>query len=235
MTTTSPAGISVVTPFYNPGNYLAEAIESILNQELRPGEIILVSDGADEESVKVARRYIPEVKLIFQENKGAGAARNTGIKESCGELLAFLDADDLWHSQKLKLQSAFLMSHPECDMVFCHAEQFISPELPPESKARLRNELIRMPGYVPGTMLIRKEAFLRIGLFNEQFRVGEFIDWYSKAISQGTAFHMMEEILLKRRIHNHNLGIHSRDKLADYTLILRQAIARRRNNPPGNI
>ena len=221
--------VSVIIPVYNTEKYLAEAIESILTQSLKPTEIILVDDGSTDKSVEVATRFGDKVKLLEQgKNTGCGAARNRGIPEAQSEYLAFLDADDLWTKNKLALQLNYLQSHPETNMVFGMTEQFISPELPPEHQNKLRSELKKMPGYLAGPMLIKKETFMEVGLFNEKLELGEFIDWFSRAKDMGLSYHVLDEIVLKRRIHTTNMGISKKQHLKDYTAILRETLVRKR-------
>ncbi|HLW08337.1 MAG TPA: glycosyltransferase, partial [Marinilabiliaceae bacterium] len=94
MSTSSGPLVSVIIPCYNHGEYLSEAIESVLNQTYTPIEVIVIDDGSSDNTEKVAKRY-PSVKYFYQENKGLSSARNLGIANSTGELLVFLDADDL--------------------------------------------------------------------------------------------------------------------------------------------
>ncbi len=220
--------ISVIIPVYNGGKYLAEAIESVLAQTLEPLEVIVVDDGSTDQSLEIAGNFVPRVRIVSQENKGAGAARNTGIRVAKGAYLAFLDADDLWTPQKLSIQHSFLESQSKTDMVFGMVKQFISPELPAEYQGNLRKEMATMAGYSHGAMLIERAKFLRVGPFNEQLEIGEFIDWFSRARHLGLTHCILDDIVLKRRIHNQNMGIYKRGHLKDYTALLREAIARKR-------
>ncbi len=221
--------ISVIIPVYNGAKYLAEAIESVLAQVLAPAEIIVVNDGSTDRSLEIACQFLPRITIVSQENKGAGAARNTGIGVATGRYLAFLDADDLWTPEKLMIQRSFLEGQPGTDMVFGTVVQFISPELPAKHLENLRKEMETMPGYSHGAMLIEKAKFMPVGPFNEQLEIGEFIDWFGRARHLGLTHHIVNDIVLKRRIHNQNMGIYKRGHLKDYTAILRDAIARKRN------
>jgi len=220
--------VTAIIPAFNAAKYLAEAIESVLSQTPKPYEIIVVDDGSTDETVRVANSFIPHIKLIRQKNMGAAAARNVAVKMARSEYLAFLDADDLWTSVKLKDQLLYLQTHPEKDMVYGMVEQFISPELPDEHKNKLRVELKTMPAYVAGGMLITKQNFLRVGLFNENLEVGEFIDWFSRAKDLGLSYHVENKVTLKRRIHTTNMGISKKHNLKDYTFLLRESLARKR-------
>src|ERR671919_44147 len=99
----SEAAISVVVPVYNGEVYLRPALDSIFRQTLLPAQVLVIDDGSTDGSAEVARRC-PNVELLRQENLGAAAARNRGVEAARGELLAFLDADDLWTPEKLHCQ-----------------------------------------------------------------------------------------------------------------------------------
>ncbi len=220
--------ITVIIPVFNTEKYLAEAIASVLSQTVKPAGIIVIEDGSTDKSAEVARQFEPFVRIISQENKGAGAARNTGIINASGEYLAFLDADDLWAENKVEIQLSYLQNYPGTDMVFGYVEQFISPELTDEHKSNLIPELEKMQGFLAGAMLIKKTTFLKVGFFNEKLELGEFIDWFSRAKDLGLTNEVLPEILLRRRIHDANMGIYKKHFKKDYTSILREAIARKR-------
>ena len=224
---TESASISVIMPVFNGERYVAEAIESILAQEYRHIEIIAVNDGSTDGTEKVVCSYAG-VRYLYQHRQGASSARNSGIKCSSGEFLAFLDADDLWTKDKLKLQTALCKADPGLDMVFGHAEQFFSPELEESLKGRIHLPAGSMPGYIPGAMLARREAFLRVGFFDARLRVGEFIDWYMRALDHGLNSCLPPEVVLKRRIHDANTGIKERDARKDYLRVLKASLDRRR-------
>ena len=100
--------VSIIMPAFNRERYLAESIESVLNQTFADWELIVVDDGSSDSTPAIIERYClsfpGRVKPISQANSGVAAARNTGIKASTGELVAFIDSDDLWHPRKLERQ-----------------------------------------------------------------------------------------------------------------------------------
>ena len=207
--------LSVIIPVYNGEKYLAEAIESILAQTYRTVEIIVVDDGSTDRSAMVAKRFLDNVQYLYQSNSGCGAARNSGIKKSDGTFLAFLDADDLWVEDKLSLQMEVLESDPCLDMLFGNVEHFYSPDLDQSMREKLLCPSGKMPGYHAGTMLIRRESFLRVGMFNPDLQCGEFLDWYSRAKEMGYRERLLQDVLMKRRIHSSNLGIVKRNTRSD--------------------
>jgi len=111
--------VSVVIPAYNAMSFLPEAIKSVSTQTLQDYEIIVVNDGStDNIEVWMTQITDPRVKLISQANQGASVARNTAIERSQGQYIAFLDADDLWESTKLKKQVQILDQHPQVGLAY---------------------------------------------------------------------------------------------------------------------
>jgi hypothetical protein len=113
-------------------------------------------------------------------------------------------------------------------MAFGHAEQFYSPELEESLKDRIHFAAGSLPGYVPGTMLVRRAAYMRVGFFDAGFRIGEFIDWYMRAVDHGLNSCLTPEVILRRRIHDANTGIKDRDARKDYLRVLKASLDRRR-------
>jgi glycosyltransferase involved in cell wall biosynthesis len=219
--------VSVIIPVYNGERYLAEAIESVLAQTYRPIEVIVVDDGSTDGSANIVRGF-PSVRYCLNLHGGLGEARNRGIESAKGEFFAFLDSDDLWVGDKLARQMTMFDDNPELDMVFGHVRQLISSELDDVIKKKIHCPDELMPGYVAGCMLIRREAFLRVGLFETNWRLGEFIDWYLRAVERGLKSFILPEIVLNRRLHDTNMGIRDRNSQTDYVRILKASLDRRR-------
>ena len=220
--------VSVIIPVFNAERYLAEAIESVLVQAVKPLEIIVVNDGSTDESGKVANTFKDDICYLHQENRGASAARNFGILQAKGSLLAFIDADDIWLSNKLELQINALEEDSTLDMVFGNVEQFVSPELDAENRNRLRSELKKIPGYSVGSMLIKRESFQQVGPFKENLQFAEFLDWLNRAKEIKLDYKMLPEVVMKRRIHTMNQGLYKRQHMKDYVKVLKAALDRRR-------
>lgn len=109
--------VSVIMPVHNGAQFLREAIESALAQDYTPVEIIVVDDGSTDATPQILASFGSRIRHIRQTNSGAAAARNAALQASRGEYLAFLDADDLWLPQKLRVQIDYLGSHPDVDLV----------------------------------------------------------------------------------------------------------------------
>jgi glycosyltransferase involved in cell wall biosynthesis len=222
------ADISVMIPVHNAGKYLAETLHSVLGQDIRHKEVILVDDGSTDDSLAIARQFEAHCHIIRQPQKGAAAARNTGVKHASGKYLTFADADDLWEPKHSSTLLQPLEEDAYLDMVMGQLSQFISPELDAASHPYLREELKTMPGYHPGCMLIRKEAFLKVGFLNEKLQLAEFIDWFARASHLGLKQKMLDQVVYQRRIHTTNQGLTKKDHLQDYTSVLREALRRRK-------
>jgi glycosyltransferase involved in cell wall biosynthesis len=224
--------ISVIIPVYNGERYLAEAIESVLNQTYHFIELLVIDDGSSDRSAQIAKRFSSSVRCFSQPRRGAGAARNRGVDLSQGRYLAFLDADDIWIGNKLERQLAAFESCPGLDVVFSHVQIFHSPELSGKLRERLPIPVEIMPGYVVGTMLIERDAFLRVGPFGGDWELAEFIDWHARAMELGLKSIMLPEVMMRRRIHENNQGIYKREhRSSDYLRAIRAALNRRRNRP----
>jgi glycosyltransferase involved in cell wall biosynthesis len=216
--------VSVVIPVWNGERFLAEAVESVLKQTYAPHEVIIVDDGSTDGSAKVAKRFGALVRYFFQGKKGAATARNYGVELSGGNFIAFLDADDFWAKDKLALQMKSFVDHPESDIVLGQVRQFYSCA----SGVVLKEEPEIIPGYVPGTMLIKRASFFRAGKFSTQWQVGEFIDWYLRAEEIGLKSFFVPSVVLMRRIHDDNMGIRERASRSDYVKIVKASLDRRR-------
>jgi glycosyltransferase involved in cell wall biosynthesis len=219
--------ISAVIPVFNGEAYLAEAIESVLGQTLPPGEILVVDDGSSDGTARVVERYYPRVIYRRQVNQGPGAARNLGIRESKGDFIAFLDADDLWLPERLEMQKNALDEDAGLDLVFCNMLQFRSPELSTAIAESLICDGRVQPSPLISCMLARRSAFERIGPLREDLKA-EFVDWYLRAQDAGLKMRILDELLVKRRIHGGNFSLRNKDMRHEYLHSLKASLDRRR-------
>lgn len=218
--------VSAIIPVYNCELYLREALESVLSQTYSPIEIIVIDDGSTDGSGLVAQSFGKLVRYVRQSNGGIGAARNRGVEMARGDFLAFLDADDLWMKYKLELQMNALSDH--MDMVFGRVIQFVSPELSDDERKKLNCPVEPSAGRHPGAMLIGRESFFRVGLFETGWQVGEFIDWYAKAMDARLKSCMLSDVVLRRRLHGRNTTILKKAEQSDYLRVLKASLDRRR-------
>lgn len=219
--------ISVIIPVFNGEKFLAEAIDSVISQTYKAYEIIIVDDGSNDDTVSIAKSY-SEIDYYYQKNEGVSSALNLGLSKIKGDFISFLDADDIWVENKLEKQIEFLREHPKSEGVFAYHQRFYkkpSEELTEAEKSDTKRVL---PGHFKGTLLIRKDSFFRVGLFNTSLKIGDFLDWYRRASDMGVNLSNVPDILLKRRIHDNNTSSINKSSMSDYIRIMKDSIDRRR-------
>ncbi len=202
--------VSCIVPVFNGERYLAEALDSILAQQYRPLDVIVVDDGSTDGTAGVVRRYGDRVRVLHQPNAGAPAARNRGLAAARGELIGFLDSDDLWHRDKLARQVARFAARPELEVSVTYLQSFWVPELRDEAE-RFRDHPLAQPqpGYVTTTMLARRALFERVGPFNTTRSVGDPMEWFVRAAEHNAVMELLPDTLLYRRLHQRNLSLES--------------------------
>jgi glycosyltransferase involved in cell wall biosynthesis len=222
--------ISCIIPVFNGARYLREAIESIFNQTYRPLEVIVVDDGSTDDPLSVVTSYGEQVKYLRQAHAGPGAARNLGLTEAHGEFVAFLDADDVWHPEKLERQMARFAARPELGLCITHLQNFWISELQEEA-AKLRDHRFMqpLPGYGMQTLVSKRTVFDTIGQFNPQLRMGEDTDWFLRAAEQRMVMEVLPEVLAYRRLHHTNLTrVEMIQGRADMIQVFKASLDRRR-------
>ena len=227
----SSADITVVIPVYNGALYLAEAVESVRQQSEPVGHIILVDDGSTDATPEIAAAMCreqrkPSVQYLRQENAGPASAMNQGAARVETGLIAFQSADDIWVPEKIACQLSAL--EDGADLVFGHMQNFVSPELDAATAASLRCPPDPMPGHNATTLLTRLAAFRRVGPLDEGFRIGEFIDWYGRAIDLGLTSVMLPQVVAMRRLHGKNHSLSRKTEAVGYAHVLKAMLDRRR-------
>jgi glycosyltransferase involved in cell wall biosynthesis len=183
--------VSVVIPVFNGERFLREAVQSVLDQKYSPLEIIIVDDGSTDATETVARSFSETVRYLRQTNQGPAAARNRGIEHARGDLIAFLDADDVWPEGKLELQLPYLINDRTIDIVMGRIQtgEFAEPVF----SVNL------------GSAIIRKYVFERVGFLDESMRYSEDVDWFMRAREGGAAIKTVEAVTLIYRQHDENM------------------------------
>lgn len=196
--------VSVLIPAWNRESLLGAAIESVLKQTCRDWEIVVVDDGSTDRTAELVRRYAC-VRYIYQPHSGISAARNRALKESCGELIAWLDSDDLYEPSKLERQTAYLDAHPECEIVFClmRAYSELSREhLTVRQKWMLDPEKEPYRTCLAGAC-IRRQLYERLGGYDMRYPYLEDSEWLARARLDGVDLgHCLEEALYLRHVHD---------------------------------
>lgn len=216
--------VSVVIPNHNYGRYLGQAIDSVLAQSYPAVDILVVDDGSGDDSEAVVRRYGDRVRWIRQQRQGVSAARNRGVQESRGELIAFLDADDLWYPDKLARQVE-RFDRPSVGMVYCglryldETAQVVATNCLGASGWVLRDiALLDGPG-VPASgssAVVRTSCVERVGAFDTALSTSADWDMWRR-IACHYEIELVREPLAGYRLHgvsmHHNVEALERDML----------------------
>jgi glycosyltransferase involved in cell wall biosynthesis len=202
--------VSVIIPAYNAGRYIKEAVDSALAQTYKNCEVVVVDDGSTDNTRQVLAPYIDagKIKYIYQENKGLAGARNTGIKNSSGEYITLLDADDIFLPRKIERQVNFLEKHPECDICYCDLYHFYEDK--PDQLLKLNYRyysgkevlphLIAGNFIAPISVVARRTVFERFGYFDETLKRSEDIEFWLRIALGGGQICFLPEVLGKLRI-----------------------------------
>ena len=222
-----PPLVSCVVPVFNGERYLQETLESALGQTHAPLELIVSDDGSTDGTRAIVDSFGERVRYLHQPNSGHGAARNLGLSVARGELVAFLDADDLWHPEKIARQVACLRERPNVDACVTFVRNFSSPA---ENWLADDPQLTEpVPGYRSVALLARRVLFERVGGFNPALRHGNDTDWFLRAADQGATIELLSDVLVYRRLHDANrsrlLAAASR---REYLRIVKASLDRRR-------
>jgi glycosyltransferase involved in cell wall biosynthesis len=222
--------ISCIVPVFNGELYIREALDSILAQTHRRLEIIVADDGSTDQTAEIVATFKETVVYLKQNHERPAAARNLGISAATGDFVAFLDADDLWHPEKLERQLARFRARPELDYCVTHAQNFWIPEMNAEAEKYQRHRISRpLPAYVTGTLMARRALFNTVGLFNSALAHGDSTDWFLRAAERGAIMEVLNDVLLFRRLHPANrsrvLARRSRD---EFLRLLKLSLDRKR-------
>lgn len=223
--------ISVVIPVYNASHFLNDALESVAAQSYRPLEVHVVDDGSTDNSEQViraaqARLTIP-LAYSYQHNQGPSVARNQGIAQANGKLIAFLDADDMWRAQKLERQIAQLRQNPKAGAAVCRGQYIL--EIGAQWPANVNRDYCVQspPCYFPSALIVRKEVFEQVGGFDPRLRIGEDMDWIMRTRDMGIEILVVQEILFQRRFHQNNLSHTATNISEDLFGLIRTSLKRR--------
>jgi glycosyltransferase involved in cell wall biosynthesis len=189
--------VSVIVPVHDAEPFLRETLDSVFALDYEPFEVIAVDDGSTDGSAEIARFY-QGVRLFQQENQGASAARNAGAAQARGELLAYVDADDLVPRNKLSLQVGYLLAHPEVACVLGRQEWMNPP--PGLARDKVYGDLDGIPLM---SMVIRADVLRELGDFDEE--QGGDMDMLVRLRERGYRHEVLPQIVLHRRYHGRNL------------------------------
>ncbi len=217
--------ISIVIPLYNGKNLIGNTIEGVLAQTYANWELIVVDDGSADDGGDYVRQQYPEVKVIRQENAGVAAARNTGTRHANGELIAFLDQDDIWLPDKLREQWGLLKADPYCAFVTCN-QRYLCREgvvLPPRFAKEFFEE---HRSFIPSGLLIRKHALLSVNGFDESLVVASDTDLIRKLRNAGMKENNVDKLLLEKWFHGTNASMDKEIMVREFLMLLHKQTKR---------
>ena len=203
--------VSVIIPAYQVTRYIAQTLDSVLAQTYTDFETIVVNDGCPDTAAleAVLQPYLPRLRYSKQENRGLSGARNTAIRMARGEFIALLDSDDLWMPQFLEQQMRFLEAHPSLGMVWCDSIHFggtawdgrrFSEAFPSSRPVTLEKLLLCECVPIASCVVVRRQAVLDAGEFDENLRRVEDFDMWVRLAYAGVQMDFQSQALGRRRV-----------------------------------
>jgi len=207
--------ISVIIPTYNRGWIIKEAIDSVLSQDYRDFELIIVDDGSTDNTLEILNAYQDDITVLRQNNHGVSAARNWGITAASGRFIAFLDSDDLWLPQKLFRQVEFFNKNPDAQI--CQTEEtWIRKGVRVNPKKRHKKlwgmifeQSLALCLVSPSAVMIRRSLFDEVGVFDEKLPVCEDYDLWLRISCRFPVYLVDTPLIIKRGGHDDQLSASS--------------------------
>ncbi|HKP81865.1 MAG TPA: glycosyltransferase family A protein [Pyrinomonadaceae bacterium] len=231
--------VSIIMPAYNAEKYIAASIESVLAQTYAAWELIVVDDGSTDKTAAVVNEFVKRdsrIKYLFQENGRLGKARNTGIRDSAGPLVAFLDSDDLWMPTRLEAQTR-AMAENRADVVYSKTYVFSDENINAETETLpstvgkfsgpdFFDSLVRRPQIPVLTVLLKRSALDSAGLFEEgkAYHGCEDYDLWLRLARAGFVFYGMSDVLARYRRHQTAMTAMPSNMFKPMLLIVRRYI-----------
>lgn len=205
-----PISVSIIIPAYNAAEFIGETLDSVFAQTFSDYEVIVINDGSPDTDAleKVLARYPEKLRYLKQENKGAAAARNTGLRAAAGEFVAFLDADDTWLPSFLEKQIE-LLQRTKADFVYADAllvgesplsgRTFMQVQ-PSRGEVTAASLLAVEVTVLTSTVLARRQPIIEVGLFNESLKRGHDFELWLRLAKHGVRFAHQHDVLAHHRI-----------------------------------
>jgi glycosyltransferase involved in cell wall biosynthesis len=220
--------VSVIIPVRDMDRYLAEALRSVLAQDYRPIEVIVVDDGSTDDSAGVAASF-PGVICLRQARQGVPTARNLGIARAGGTFVAFQDADDIWKPSKLTVQMEWMLKHPETGYVAAFYRNFLEPGVARPTWVKEEQLTSPQKGGI-SNLLVRRSVFDKIGVFETDQEFGADLDWVMRVKDAKIAAEILPDVLVSRRIHADNHSYRWNGGKGPLLKALKASIDRRRSS-----
>lgn len=226
--------VSVIIPAYNCERFIAEAVESVRKQDYKPLEIIIIDDGSTDRTSSCIKSLGNDICYVYQSNRGPGAARNRGIAIAKGEAIAFLDADDYWPENKLKIQMKRMRKEPEIEVILGRI-QCTGVLTEADKKIRFEGPDNTMISVCLGSGVFRRSVFHKVGMFDETLRHYEDHDWFLRAREKNVAMVILQDVTLYNRRNEYSMSRRKSKDDSSMLQILKKSLDRRRLQGTGSI
>lgn len=228
--------VSVVVPLFNKQEYVETTLESVVNQSYRNIELIVIDDSSTDSGFFLVQEYLKthkdrfaEIKLRSRANTGQTGARNDGVLEASGDFVAFLDADDVWHPDKLKKQVRLMQNFSNLDIVFCNYMMLFTSAFSTKAvrfvplKRKVRNWLLTSGygGAMESTAIVRRSSLSSHGPFDEELQMCGGLDLAFRLSSNGRAG-CVDEYLCGYRIIPSGWHNNKKDLMESYEALLKK-------------
>jgi glycosyltransferase involved in cell wall biosynthesis len=219
--------VTAIVVVRNGERFLRSALDSILVQDYEPLEILVIDGSSSDGSARIAKG-MKGVRYLRQTDDGLANARNLGIAVAAGDVLAFLDADDLWAEGKLRTQMDHLDRHVSDSGCVAWLRFVIDEDYGRGNPWALEFYGKDVAGYTPGTLVARKALFREVGLFNPAYSVASDSDWFARARDLGVSLPLVPQVLLSKRIHGTNMSLKTRVTRQETMALLHESLRRKR-------
>jgi glycosyltransferase involved in cell wall biosynthesis len=222
--------VSVIIPVHNGESFLADAIRSVLGQQHSPLEIIVVDDGSTDRSAETARHFGRQVRYHYQQNAGVASARNTGLEHATGSIIGFLDQDDRWAPDKLRIMLPCFQADPAIDVIY---GMTVKTTVLREKETGRVIERFGEPyfNWVLGSALFRRPVFTRIGGFDEAVRYhADDTDFFLRLRESGLRIQYIDHVALYYYLHGGNTSLNTDTPRRMFLVeVLKRSLDRRRS------
>ena len=235
--------VSILIPVFNAEKYVREAIESCVSDKYSC-ELVIVNDGSADESFNVVSRFMEEcesdrdsadvaadekeklpVTFVTRRHKGQASSRNDAYRCARGRYILYLDADDCFLSGAIDLMMDTALQNPEAMLVSALCRDFISPDLTEEEASKLKINPDPYRRMLAGCMLLKREIFDTVGLYDESMPTSETAQWVLKIRDAGLRIHEIDNVVLARRYHKENLGrLNRQAQMSSYMAMIRNRL-----------
>lgn len=217
--------VSLILPVYNGSQYLATTLESVLAQTYPMHEIIVIDDGSTDSSPDILRSYGDRLRVTRQDNQGVAAARNVGLQQVSGDIITFIDQDDLWPARRTEALIEALRASPDALVAVGQVEVLYERSRP---VGPLDNFGIAVREFYVGSLCVRKEVFGLLGPFNTGLGYADDVDFFMRRREAGIKTVYIDDVTLQYRLHENNTSINRAETNVNLMGALRESLRRRR-------